>query len=224
MLYEDPETVFDYWKGFDIKGGNEDSMIKCPAFLNLSRNLYAFNMPINSSYSYHATSTDVNQIEIKPTSKHFIAAHVPRDQTLTIGPSLELSYRLHMMADEPLEIMLTSPYLHKVEYMKNGFLTSGQFDIGRWFRTLNAEIQLYNKEGVIDFKKDEPLLYVKFLTSKKINLHRFELTEEIDTYARKSINAKHIFGYKQTLSENYDKFMKTRTRDIVLKKIKENLI
>jgi hypothetical protein len=120
--------------------------------------------------------------------------------------------------------MLTGPYLHNVEYMKSGFLTSGQFDIGQWFRTLNAEIQLYGQEGEIKFKKGEPLLYVKFLTDKKINLHRFMLTEEIDTFSRKSITAKHFFGLKMSLQESYNLFNRTRTRDILLKKIKENLI
>jgi hypothetical protein len=224
MLYEDPETVLKSWTKFDIKDGKEDSFIKCPAFQNLAKNTFAFNFPIDSSYSYKAQSYMQHQIEVLPTSKHFIALTVPRDQTMTTGPSIEMSLRLHMFAEEPLEIMLTGPYLHKVEYMKSGFLTSGQFDIGQWFRTLNAEIQLYGQEGEINFKQGEPLLYVKFLTDKKINLKRFMLTEELDSFARKSINAKHIFGYRMPLSESYNIFNKTRTRDIVLKKIKENLI
>jgi hypothetical protein len=224
MLYEDPETALKSWAPFDIKDGRESSFIKCPAFQNLAKNIYVFKFPIDSSYSYKAHSNDVNQIEVNPITPQFIALTVPRDKTMTTGPSIEMSLRLHMFADEPLEVMLTGPYLHKAEYMKSGFLTSGQFDIGQWFRTLNAEIQLYGDEGEIHFKKDEPLLYVKFLTDKKINLHRFEMTEELDTYSRKTINAKHTFGYRLTLPESYNIFNRSRTRDIVLKKIKENLI
>lgn len=224
MLYEDPETVLKSWTKFDIKDGKEDSFIKCPAFQNLAKNTYVFNFPIDSSYSYNAQSNLQHQIEVLPTSKHFVALSVPRDQTMTTGPSIEMSLRLHMFAEEPLEVMLTGPYLHKAEYMKSGFLTSGQFDIGQWFRTLNAEIQLYGQEGEITFKKGEPLLYVKFLTDKKINLKRFMLTEELDTYSRKTINAKHIFGYRMSLNDSYNIFNRSRTRDIILKKIKENLI
>ena len=224
MLYEDPETVLKSWTKFDIKDGKEDSFIKCPALQNLAKNTYVFNFPIDSSYSYNAQSNLQHQIEVLPTSKHFVALSVPRDQTMTTGPSIEMSLRLHMFAEEPLEVMLTGPYLHKAEYMKSGFLTSGQFDIGQWFRTLNAEIQLYGQEGEITFKKGEPLLYVKFLTDKKINLKRFMLTEELDTYSRKTINAKHVFGYRMSLNDSYNIFNRSRTRDIILKKIKENLI
>lgn len=226
MLYEDPVNVFKYWTQFDIKGKTKegDSFIKCPAFKNLSKNIYAWNWPIDSSYKYKAHSTDVNQIEITPLTESYIACYPPRDQTMTVGPSIEFSYRLHMFAEEPVEVMLTSPYLQNVEYLKHGFLTSGQFDIGQWFRTLNVEIQLAANEGELHIKKGEPIFYVNFLTDRKINLKRFELTSEIDTYSRKCINAKHMFGYKMPLSESYSIFNKSRTRDILLKKIKENLI
>jgi hypothetical protein len=224
MMYEDLENVFQSWTEFDIKGGREDSFIKCPAFQNLAKNMYAFKFPIDSSYKYKAHSNLVDEIEITPTSKHYVSMFVPRDQTMTYGPNAELALRLHMFAEEPLEVMLTGPYLENVEYMKYGFLTSGQFDIGQWFRTLNAEIQFKGNEGEIHFKKGEPLFYIKFLTDKKINLKRFELTAELDTYSRKCITSRNIFGKRQTLLEKYDIFNKSKTREIVLKKIKENLI
>lgn len=226
MMYQEPVNVFKHWAQFDIKSKTKegDSFIKCPAFKNLSKNIYAWNWPIDSSYKYKAHSTDVNQIEITPLTESYVACYPPRDQTMTVGPSIEFSYRLHMFAEEPVEVMLTSPYLQQVEYLKYGFLTSGQFDIGQWFRTLNSEIQLYGNEGELHIKKGEPIFYVNFLTDKKINLHRFELTSELDTYSRKCINAKHIFGYKLPLSESYSIFNKSRSRDIILKKIKENLI
>jgi hypothetical protein len=227
MLYHDPVNVFKHWTQFDIKDTKDkeqQSFINCPAFKNLSKNMYAWNWPIDCGYRYKAGSYDVNQIEIYPTTDAFMAVTPPRNQTMTIGPSVEFAYRLHMFAEEPLEVQLTGPYLQQVEYQKYGFLTSGQFDIGQWFRTLNVEIQLYGNEGEINFKKDEPIFYVNFLTDKKVNLIRFELTKEIDTYSRKCINAKHMYGYKMPLQKSYDIFRKTRTRDIVLKKIKENLI
>ena len=224
MLYEEPQSLFKYWTQFGIKDEPEASMIQCPAFQNLSKNTYVFNSPIDTSYSFNAPSTIGHQIELKPETKEYIAAFIPRNQTMSVGPNMELSLRLHMFAEEPLEVMLTGPYLHKTEYTKSGVLTSGQFDIGQWFRPINCEIQLFGQSGQIDFKKDEPLFYVKFLTNKKIELKRFELTPELDTYAKKCIGAKIIFGLRKPLNFYYDKFMKTRTRDIVLKKIKENLI
>jgi len=226
MMYHEPTNVFKYWAEFDIKSEDkiQDSFIKCPAFKNLSKNIYSWPWPFDSSYSYNSHSGLRDQIEINSLTEHFVACHPPRNQTMTTGPNIEFSYRLHMFAEEPLEVMLTGPYLQQVEYMKYGFLTSGQFDIGQWFRTLNVEIQLYGNQGEIHFKKDEPIFYVNFLTDRKIIFKRFELTKEIDTYSRKCINAKSMFGYKLPLVDSYKIFNKSRTRDILLKKIKENLI
>lgn len=224
MLYEDPQTLFKYWSQFGIKDEPEASMLQCPAFKNIAKNTYVFNSPIDTSYAFEAQSRLGHQIVLTPQTKEYISAFIPRNQTMSVGPNMEISLRLHMFAEEPLEVMLTGPYLHRTEYTKSGVLTSGQFDIGQWFRPINCEIQLFGQSGQIDFKKDEPLFYVKFLTDKKIDLKRFELTAELDTYAKKCIGAKNVYGLKKPLNFYYDKFMKTRTRDIVLKKIKENLI
>jgi hypothetical protein len=226
LLYHDPINLFKYWSEFDIKSSDKDqaSFMKCPAFKNLSKNLYAWNWPIDSSYTYNANSGEVNQIEVFPTTESFMACHPPRNQTMTTGPSIEFSYRIHMFAEEPVEVMLTGPYLQKVEYQKYGFLTSGQFDVGKWFRTLNVEIQLHENSGELHIKKDEPIFYVNFLTDRKIILKRFELTKEIDSYSRKCITAKSMLGYRMPLSESYNIFAKSRMKDILIKKIKENLI
>jgi hypothetical protein len=226
LLYQDPVHLFKHWTEFEIKSKDKDqaSFIKCPAFKNLTTNLYAWNWPIDSSYKYNSNSGEVNQIEIEALTEQFMSCYPPRNQTMTVGPSIEFSYRLHMFSEEPVEVMLTGPYLQQAEYQKYGFLTSGQFDVGQWFRTLNVEIQLYGNKGELHLKKDEPIFYVNFLTDRKIILKRFELTKEIDTYARKCITAKNVFGYRMPLSDSYNIFNKSRTKDILLKKIKENLI
>ena len=224
MMYHEPTNLFKYWTEFDMTDSKGDSFIKCPAFKNLTKNMYSWPWPIDSSYSYESGVGGSKQIEITPTSDAYLGALPPRDQSMTIGPSIEFAYRLHMFAEESLDLMITGPYLQKAEYQKSGFLTSGQFDIGNWFRTINVEVQLYDNKGEINFKKDEPVFYLNFVTDRKVILKRFELTKEIDTYSRKCINAKQIFGYRLPLIESYKIFTKSRTREILLKKIKENLI
>jgi len=226
MMYHEPTNVFKHWTEFDIKtdDSRNDSFIKCPAFKNLTKNMYFWPWPFDSSYSYEAGFGDSSQVQVNPLSQSFVAAFPPRDQSMTVGPSIEFAYKLHMLAEEPLEVMLTGPYLQKAEYQKYGFLTSGQFDIGQWFRTINVEIQMYGNKGEIHFKKNEPVFYLNFLTDRKVIFKRFELTSEIDTYSRKCVTAKSMFGQRLPLTESYKIFNKSRTRDILIKKIKENLI
>jgi hypothetical protein len=226
MMYHEPTSVFKYWTEFDIKTDDRqhDSFIKCPAFKNLTKNMYSWPWPFDSSYEYESGNGSSEQVVVTPLSESYVAAMPPRNQSMTSGPAIEFAYRLHMFAEEPVEMAITGPYLQKAEYQKSGFLTSGQFDIGKWFRTINVEVQLYGNKGEIHFKKDEPIFYLNFLTDRKIIFKRFELTSEIDTYSRKCINAKQMFGYKLPLIESYKIFSKSRTRDILIKKIKENLI
>jgi hypothetical protein len=225
LLYEDPITLLKYWSEFSINDKNlSPSFIKCPAFQNISKNTYVFNCPVDSSYSYMAHSNKREDISLIPISLNGIGAEVLRDKIFNIGPSINLNFRIVMFSEEPVEIMLTGPYLHNVEYTKSGSLASGQFDIGQWFRSIETEIQLYSNSGEIHFKKNEPLFYVKILTDKKINLTRFELTKELDSYVKACVGANKIFGFGLKLSNFYQIFNKTRTRDIVLKKIKNNII
>lgn len=225
LLYEDPTTLLKYWSELAINDKNlSPSSIKCPAFQNISKNTYVFNCPIDSSYSYMAHSNKKEDVSLIPINLNALNAEVFRDKIFNIGPSINLNFRIVMFSEEPVEIMVTGPYLHNVEYTKNGSIASGQFDIGQWFRSIETEIQLYSNIGEIHFKKDEPLFYVKILTDKKINLFRFELNKDLDSYLNVCVNANKVFGYGLKLSNFYQIFNKSRTRDIVLKKIKNNII
>ena len=218
MLYEDPYNVFKHWSQFDLKGQHR-SFIACPAFKNLSKNIYAWNWPIDCSYVY-----DSDNGSVEGTSINYIGAKWPRTQTMSVGPSIEMSFRLHMLADQPVEIQITGPYLQQAEYQKYGFLTSGQFDTGQWFRTINVEIQTYKNKGELHFKGGEPIFYINFLTDKKINFHRFELTSEIDTYSRRCVENATMFGSGTPLPKLYNIFNKTRTKEILMKKIKQQVL
>jgi hypothetical protein len=225
LLYQDPITLLKHWSELSINDKNlSPSFVKCPAFQNISKNTYVFNCPIDSSYSYMAHSNKKEDVSLIPINLNALDAEVLRDKIFNIGPSINLNFRIVMFSEEPVEIMLTGPYLHNVEYTKNGSIASGQFDIGQWFRPIETEIQLYSNSGEIHFKKDEPLFYVKILTDKKINLARFELTKELDSYVKSCVSANTVFGFGLKLNNFYQIFNKSRTRDIVLKKIKANLI
>jgi hypothetical protein len=225
LLYQDPTTLLKHWSELSINDKNlSPSFIKCPAFQNISKNTYVFNCPVDSSYSYMAHSNKKEDVSLIPINSNALNAEVLRDKIFNVGPSINLNFRIVMFSEEQVEIMLTGPYLNNVEYTKNGSLTSGQFDIGQWFRPIETEVQLYSNSGEIHFKKDEPLFYVKILTDKKINLSRFELTKELDSYVKSCVSANTVFGFGLKLKDYYNIFNKSRTRDIVLKKIKENLI
>ena len=224
MLYEDPITLMDYWKDHLIKEEDEPSFISCPGFKNLAKNTYVFNNLLDSKYEFETFSRDQNQILVTPTSKSYLASSVVRNQTMDMGPSISFSMRYLFFAEESVKATLTPPYMHETEYMRSGVLTSGEYDIGQWFRPINVEIQMFNNKGNIHIKEEQPLFYIRFLTDKKINLKRFVLTPTLDSYSKKCVDAKSYFGARKPLDYLYEKFTKSRTRDLVLREIKENLL
>ena len=52
-------------------------------------------------------------------------------------------------------------------HMQYGAVTPGQFNIGKWFRPIQTEINLWENINTFSINKDEPLAFINFLTSKK---------------------------------------------------------
>lgn len=224
MMYKDPYRLLDYFSELTYKDQKKDSYVSCPAFQSISKNTFVFENLVQSEYNYRSNGGDQNQIAFEPTSKTFLAPSVSRNQMNSIGPTVELGMRYMFFAEEDLKLTLTPPYLHQVEYMKYGTLASGEFDCGQWFRPVNIELQMFNESGNLVINKDEPLMYIRFLTDKRVELKRFTLNKALYEYGKSCVNAKGFMGYKQPLPKLYEMFKSTRTRDIVLQEIKKNLI
>jgi hypothetical protein len=91
----------------------------------------------------------------------------------------DLGYEALFFAEEPMLMKATAPWFHSTSYQRDGGVTiGGEFDIGKWCRPLQMDVQVWKKEGVIHFTKGEPLYYVQFNTEKKIIFKKFNMTPQ----------------------------------------------
>jgi hypothetical protein len=175
----------------------------------LSKNTYFFKNSVNTKYKYDFNTTLPS---IKPTTKNFVNVDIIKDPAISSYPLVAMSLFYIFFSDEPLIANFSPPTFHKPEYTKYGTCIPGEFDIGQWFRPFAMEIQLWEKDGTIEFKDGEPLFYVKFNTNKQINLKRFVFTEQLSKYSNHCTTYKNTFGHYHKFNQLYSKFNQSRIK------------
>lgn len=201
---------------------NNTSFFSCPAFKDLTKKILLFESPMSfsNSFKFH----DDNNIEIMQNSKNTIEFMFNRPQTITNGPTVSFILQNIFFSEEPLETLFTAPYFHESKYTRYGSVIPGKFDIGRWFRPYNFEVQLWSNNTDFIIEEDEPLFYVHFQTDRPVIIKRFHYTEDLEKAAIACIKTTKTFGLGQSLLSRYNRFNSTGMRNKILHLIKQNII
>jgi hypothetical protein len=217
ILFYDPELLMSNLNINKNKPTPASNFFKCPAFINEVKNTFVLKNPISSEYIKH----DNTFIPISPA---YVALNFPHDDTLKNNKlvSYKMSW-IFFTEEDSLEMSLTSPYFSNSPHLQYGSIVPGRFDIGKWFRNINTEFNIWEDSDRLSIEDKEPIAYVKFHTNKNIDLVRFTMNDRLEgisnTTGRSSTWMPH-----QTLIERYKKFKETRTKDVVLREIKKNLL
>jgi hypothetical protein len=117
----------------------------------------------------------------------------------------------------------TPPYFHQTSYSQLGHAPSGQFNIGKWFRPSSPNISTFPWITFFNARAGEPILYYHFLTEKRVTLKQFLLTENLINIIDASVNLK-LKIPNQSLENLYERFKKSKIKNIIKKEILENII
>jgi len=219
ILYKDPVNSLEELKSRRNKEAKEESYLYCPAVADLHKNTFIFYNTVEGHWKWDRE----RQVMVSQKNESIIGS-VLRPPSLK--NSLIFSYSMFhiFFCEEDLAIEATSPYFHKTSYSQYGTFMNGTFNIGAWYREVNADFQLW--EGVDEFKleKNDPLFYIKFNTDKKVVLKRYKITREIQSISTSCRDFRFTFGKFTTWEQKYNQFKMTKTNKILLKLIKENLI
>jgi hypothetical protein len=220
MFYADPTELLPDLKKMKDKTAGNQSILYCPAFTENYKNTFVFSSVVDSRFSYNHRE---NLWEI-PNKYQIHPATTMRTSYMENRKPLVLSMIWLFVSEEPLEMEIISPYLHQTESSKYGVIATGRFDIGRWYRPIHADYLLWSGLDNFAIKEGDPFFYVRFNTDKKVVLKRYINTPEIYKQTVSNVETKFLFGKTPPLAKLYNYFSKTRTRDIMLKKIKEAVI
>lgn len=221
LLYPKPITLFNDLLNTKSKNKTNNSFFACPAFADKTKKILVFKNPEDMEYEYDFSNGNQS---INPKSDFFITIQNAREDAISPGPLLSIKLEYVFFSDEPLDAYFTPPFFNPPGYTKYASVIPGEFNIGKWFRPYNFEIQTWSPKGNIIFKKNEPLFYVELKTDKKINLHRFDCTDKLIAIGAASANSGSIFGRGKSLISRYNRFTDVGLREKVLTEIKKNII
>ena len=231
FLYPKPKTLFSSTRQHVSNKNNQvdmeknSSILACPAISAKFKKIAVFENPMSCSYTYDFSNFLENgDFSIENKTKNYISYKVERQPTIDYGPSITFALSYILFSEESLDAYFTPPMFHPPKYMKNGSAIPGEFNIGKWFRPFNFEVQMWSQKGEFILEKNEPLFYVEFKTEKKVILKRFTMTQELYNASAACSESYRLFGSDQTLEDKYDRFMNTDMRDRVLSEIKKNVV
>ena len=223
MLYPEPTSLFSELMRDKAPERGVASYLSCPSVGGrVLKNIFVFRNPIESQYMYDFT--DPNAQIFTPVSNTFISFEQERPRSILQGPTITFHLQYNLFAEEPVMMSFTPPYFHRPKSMMYGAVTPGKMDIGRWYRPLNVEMQLWENKGIVKFEENEPLFYIEIDTDKEVILKRFKCTSELNAISKHCIAYTHWMGRSVPLEKRYEKFVKAKTDKLVLQEIRKNLV
>ena len=223
LVYQDPVSIY---KDFISRSDSERpyaNFINCPAVSEKFKRTF---MVRNTAETALRCDVDENN-EIKITFLNErttnTAAGITHQATLKDNILFEYHMAYALFSEESLTLATSSPYFHKAPHMQYGAIVPGSFDIGKWYRPIISEFNLWEGNNKFHIQAYEPLMYWEFFTNKKVILKRYERTQKLYDITSSIVNFKLVKRGSNMLSR-YKRFDESALRAIILKEIKNNLV
>jgi hypothetical protein len=219
MLDEGLVSVYsDLKKNKNKNLENDKSMFICKSFLQYTKNMYMMTNPYNISIRIEKTKV------FNLGNKELDILYANRIMQINDAYNISYSPGYLFFSEEPVELEMLSPFMHKSNFCNNGYIVPGSFDISKWFRPINPSLQFYNNdEKIINSEMGDPLMYINFKTKETIKLKKFFITQELEDIIVATTRYKR-YDPNRSLSYLYDKFVNAGLHKKTIKLIKENLI
>lgn len=130
--------------------------------------------------------------------------------------------------EESLSMEMMQPFLSSNQFNKNNILIPGEFDISKWFRPLEVAFIVKDDPSEFTINVNDPLYYLSFKTTKKVNFKKFYFTERCTEILDSCYNEKKYSDSNRNIKTYFDvvykKFTQSKYNKALLKEIKNNLL
>lgn len=219
LLYSDPVQLHKELSiNRETSTEARDNILSCPAVSSRFKNTYVFKNTLKTHYSFKNN-------EPIPLNKNHISMSIVRPPSIKSN----LMVKFHMSwvfftEEDGLTAHLNPPYFSNGAYSKYGVITSGGFDIGKWFRPMATEFNLWANVKEFCIEDEEPVMYVEFLSDRPVVLKRFYMSSELHAFANSNLYSVGLMGEWLPLKKRYEQFKRSRGKEIIIKEIKKNLL
>ena len=201
-LYKEPINLYSSLKKKKEKRFKEQGFFSCPSFKDLTSNTYIFSSTSDNMYKLDIPN---GRLEFTDTSVEASSVRPPSIENCFL---FKLSLSWIFFSEESLVMEITPAYFSETSHTEFGAIVPGAFDIGRWFRPINAEFQLWDGVDAFSLPKEEPIFYAKFNTNKKVVFKKFQMNEELENIKKEHIDSRIAMKPFLQLEERYDSFDK----------------
>lgn len=219
LFYEEPTSLMHELALNKNRNNPDDNFLRCPAVVDLGKNLFVVKNPVKTSASFVIEDGNVSRNMESKGAGWFVNRPPSLSNQLLTG----YDYSLIFFAEEEVEVMTTSPYFSQTPHRSWGAIVPGVFNIGSWFRPINMEFNVWSGITDVSLEEGEHMAYLKFFTDKNIVFQRFSMTEELYAQA-KACSASGSWESKVPLAKRYQRFKNSKRNKFVLNKIKDNLL
>jgi hypothetical protein len=214
ILYEEPKSLY-HSLSENREKENDKSFFNCPSFTSFSKNILVIRNPLKSHYFFENSF-------IRATDGS-LAGEISHSPSIKNNILFVLFHSFIFFSEEEVELSMTSPFFHHAQHLKYGAIVPGKLNIGLWYRSLTLEFNLWEGVNELVLEKNEPIAYLHFNTSEKINLKRFYNTDKLKKISYTMANSAY-WEPKVPLLKRYQRFKNSQISKIVLQEIKNNLI
>ena len=218
LLYSDPVQVY---KSLNEKRERStparSNMLSCPASSSRFKNTYMFKNTLKTHYLFKNN-------EPTPQNDPYIQMSIIRPPSLknNMMVKLHLSW-IFFTEEDSLIAHLNPPYFDKVNHSKYGVICTGGFDVGKWFRPMATEFNLWANVKEFCLEDEEPIMYVEFISDRPVILKRFYMSPELHSFAKSSTDSVKVMGAWLPLKKRYEQFKRSSGKEFILKEVKKNL-
>lgn len=179
IVYLPPEPVLPYILNSRQHAGN-NTYLKCPAFIDYYKNVYVIKSPFSMQINFNAKD---KYLSVQPQNQEFYDAFllnradvISEDDPFLF--SLLIKYLFTADADCAIEELPVT--FHDSPLNSKLKLIPGTYNIGKWFRPLEAAYEVMAKAESISIKRGDPLFYVRFIPkdNKKVTLKHVKFSSE----------------------------------------------
>jgi len=200
--------------------------LRCPAFSDLAKNTFVHRAPVATNAKLDFARKRVNHVVDShlDTMTHKVKLEFMREPSLRNRNLIQYTWPIIFFSEQDsLMATMTPPYFERTISSQYGVVVPGRFDIGKWFRPMNMEFQLWEGVSEIQVAAGEALCYVHFDTDKKIIFKKFIMTKEMDRLLISILRATPFRRFAR-LSDRYRIFEQSQSKKRVLKLIQKQLI
>lgn len=196
-----------------------DNFLNCPAAADLFRHTLVVRNLVNTKVSIDGEEV----VYENPSSKYQKDVKFMRPPHIDNRLNLYYDHTVIFFSSESLDATVTTPFFERSVSSQYGLPFPGRFDIGRWFRPINAEFLLYPGVKALHIPSGDPLFYVSLGTNRPILLKQFVMTEELIRISYGLMKAS-PFKLFARMSLRYEKFEEMKMHKNIIRLIHQKLL